>query len=230
MDNQPIQSPPPTPSNSSKTFLFILGAIALIAISGIGGYFLGAKQNQTANQQSISISPTPDFTTNDLENPSPTESLPEKTLINPTIPGKYTNEEIGYTVEFPKDWELYSSRNYGLMLYHPKCKGEDLVLPEKIIRCTYLSLPDYLSGTGWGYSAKRQVEEKILLKNNVSAQKETFYYDNYIEISWIFDVKIPKEHDAMVAFGYINDVYTPGSLETVNTIINSLNFRTDLVK
>jgi len=52
MDNQPTQSTPPPPSsaNSSKTFLLILGTIALMTISAVGGYYLGARKSSTKPQ------------------------------------------------------------------------------------------------------------------------------------------------------------------------------------
>lgn len=165
---------------------------------------------------------------------SPTaKNIVEKTLINTNNSGKYTNEEYGYTVEFPKEWELYTyySNRSGnmLQLSHSKCNGKDFILPEERIPCTNVALPYYEGSTGWGYGNKKQTEETVAVKNNTKADKTTFYYDDYTMISWTFNINIPDKCkelgiSSLVAFANINESFAPGSTQAVDSIIKSLDF------
>src|SRR3989338_1360741 len=94
MENKPTQSPIPTSHNSSETFILIVRAIALMTISGVGGYFLGVKQNQTRNQQTTSISPD---------------------IIQPGEPVLCIGSKLGITIQVPDNWICYPG-DYSLEL------------------------------------------------------------------------------------------------------------------
>lgn len=78
--------------NPSKTFIILL-VVMLIVIVGVGGYILGANQNQIAQNQ------TPPATL--ITQPSPTLT-PDPTAAWKT----YRNEEIGFEFKYPPDWSL----------------------------------------------------------------------------------------------------------------------------
>jgi len=102
MDNQPTQSPTPTSVNPSKTLLLILGAIALMAISAVGGYYLGANKNQIAQNQPQPVTPTD----TPITKPSPTPIL--TTFVFPT-----TQPSI------IADWRIYRNEKYGFKIHYP---------------------------------------------------------------------------------------------------------------
>jgi len=95
MDNQPTQSTPPLPSsaNSSKTFLIILGTIALMVISGAAGYFLGVNK-----QSQIYQPPTTTYTTPPTSTPTP---MSDETANWKTYKSKY-----GYSLNYPSNWSV----------------------------------------------------------------------------------------------------------------------------
>lgn len=102
MDNQPIQSSPPTPSSSnpSKTFLLILGAIVLMAVSGIGGYYLGANKQPSSSQPPTRPSQSlPTLTT--TPTPTPDETANWKT---------YKNNEFSFSFQYPPNLKLTESK------------------------------------------------------------------------------------------------------------------------
>src|SRR3989344_3813176 len=89
MDNQPTQSTPPPPSsaNSSKTFLLIIGTITLMAISAVGGYFIGSNKQPQPSQPSQSL---------------PTATSTPTPMSNETTNWKtYTDTKHGYSFKYP---------------------------------------------------------------------------------------------------------------------------------
>ena len=222
----PNQMPSPVNTPNGLKIIPILLGIAAVTVIAIGAYLLGTKQNQTVvqNQQTSAIPtaiPTPSLL--------PTKS--QLTLVQLKTPGIFTNEEIGYTVEFPKDWNVYYSINgdgKSFMLLHPKCK-EDFVLPKDDALCTRILLPYYQGATGWaeGVGPEKVITEKITLKNNIKANKLTINYDSYIRVVWTFYVDIPKEFEvqtSLIALATANENLMPDSLETLDKIINSITF------
>lgn len=227
MENIPDKELPPS------KLLFGLSCVFCLLIGGLVGYLFGQNSLTTFGIRqripAVSLSPSP------IENLPipPTPMVTTRRLIKPDSPGKYTDREHGYTIEYPTDWELYRDDlvrvGSNLQLFHPKCAGESLVLPEQKQFCTMISLPTRIGGIGWGYGSERQTVEKILLKNNVTAEKSTFYYNDHSLISWVFNANTPQEEQEaensdLVAFAQINENYIPGSLETVNAIVQSITF------
>lgn len=98
MDNQPIQPTPiPSPNHSSKTMLLILGTIALMLVSALGGYYLGAnKQSQTPQlpTQPYRSLPTPTTT------PTPTS---DETANWKTFTGTTKDPVIKHSFQYPPD-------------------------------------------------------------------------------------------------------------------------------
>lgn len=116
MDNQPIQPPPPPPSstNYSKPFLLILGAIALMVISGVGGYFLGVKQNQTVNQYP-QASPTAAYTIS----PTTTSASLAIPTVDPSIAANwktYTSKVYKFEFKYPPTY-VFESENLSTVTF-----------------------------------------------------------------------------------------------------------------
>ncbi|MBI2039511.1 hypothetical protein HYT18_00380 [Candidatus Microgenomates bacterium] len=206
---------------NQKGFAPIL-IILLLATALLGGYFIYQRQIQSIQSQQI-IQPSP----------SSNDTLKKTLIKNTDHPGKYTNKEYGYSFEFPKEWDLYTdySKVTGnvLTLYHSQCQGEVYLPPAGKIPCTTITLPYYIGSTGWGYGNKKQTKETVYIKDNIQGIKTTFYYDDYILISWTFNIDIPNKCkeagiSALVAFANINENFAPGSLQTVDSIIKSLEF------
>lgn len=112
--NQPAteqqQSVPLNPSLHLKTFLLIAGAIVLMAISAMGGYFLGVNKQQPSQpptQPSQSL-PTP--------TPTPTSTPLIIPTTDPLITANwktYANIAFKYSFKYPPDWRLPQKDVYG---------------------------------------------------------------------------------------------------------------------
>jgi len=108
LPQQPVQPETPVPqaSNSSflKTLIIGLGVVGIGILIGIGGYFLGAKNNKNITQNTqkavVVSSPTP---TPDL-NREPTGSAATANWKT------YTNSARNYQFEYPNGYSLEESK------------------------------------------------------------------------------------------------------------------------
>jgi len=148
MDNQPTQSTPPLPisTNPPKTFLLILGAIALMAVSAVGGYLVYQKQILLPSDAKPKMREGPQTIVS--YSPTPTEA-------NSTLNGsdKTANWETfmdkNFTVSYPS--EIVTVKNYSLGEFDQKIKRDSPkafssirnLEPPKVLSAVILYSSDY---------------------------------------------------------------------------------------
>jgi len=137
MDNQPLQSTPPPSNQPSKTFLLILGAIVLMVISGVGGYYLGANRQSQSSQptaQYPQTSPTAAYTIS----PTTTSASLVMPTTNPSITANwktYTNTEHAFSLKHPNSWIVQSKNQFYTHITVAQFQSLDFVLSDSKAPC-----------------------------------------------------------------------------------------------
>lgn len=211
-ENQPIQQnsiPSQTPEiNFSQTKqnrfprLLIIGflVIVLVSVVGIGGYFLGAKKNNTAYTETPVITkissptPIPDVTSQTSPSPIPT--------IDPTANWKTYVSSCGISVKYPREWN-----------------AQKYFIEDSTDSCAFLTAPDYKQGmdtrSGFSVAITRMVKGSINMKIIVNT------IDDYIKsVEAVLQPSTPVTNEITKIYGSLTGTqFDFSAYESITTFI-----------